>query len=68
MYLKEKQTEMEYYLSHHNFEIRKSLTEFRTIKHSLPIEVGRYKKTTRDHRFCPSCKDKLDNEYHLFLH
>lgn len=67
-YFKQETSEFEYYLSHPNFETRKNLTKFRTSDHSLQIEVGRYKKIPREQRFCLSCDQKLDDEYHFFLH
>ena len=49
----------EYYLKfQRNPDLRSAMTKLRIPSHSLPIEVGRYKKIPRNMRICPLCSSK----------
>ena len=50
----------EYYLKFpRNPDFRSAATKLRISSHSLPIEVGRYKKIPRNMRICPLCSSKV---------
>ena len=49
-----------------NLNSRKILTKFRISDHNLEVELGRYKRISRDQRHCQVCK-VLDDEYHLLF-
>ena len=59
----------EYYLKFlRNPDLRSAVTKLRISSHSLPIEVGRYKKIPRNMRICPLCSSKaLGDEFHYLL-
>ena len=52
-----------------NTKIRQSLTKFRLSNHCLNIEKGRHTvpKTPKEHRFCPFCPNKVEDEVHFLF-
>ena len=43
-----------------------SLCKFRTVKHTLPVEIGRYCNIDRNLRYCTLCNENiLGNEFHV---
>ena len=46
---------------------RTALTKLRLSNHRLMIEKGRHTNVNRDFRFCPFCRDKVENEKHFLL-
>ena len=56
----------EFYLSCHDFSIRKCFTKLRLSDHELEIERGRYFKIPREDRLCKSCH-VIENEEHFLL-
>ena len=43
------------------------LTKFRLSSHSLAVETGRYRDVPCSNRFCFSCKDDIEDEFHFIL-
>ena len=50
-----------------NVNQRVAVTKMRISCHLLPIEAGRYKKVSRDERFCPFCKPSIGDEFHYLM-
>ena len=46
---------------------RISLTKLRLSNHRLMIEKGRHTKTPKEMRFCPFCKDLVEDEIHFLM-
>ena len=57
----------EFYLTYHDFSIRKCFTKLRLSDHNLEIERGRYFKIPRKDRLCKLCKT-VENEEHFLMH
>ena len=57
----------EFYLSNHNFSLKKCFTKLRVSDHNLEIERGRYFNIPREERKCKFC-GTLDNEEHFLLY
>ena len=56
------------YLNIGNNNHRKAITKLRLSSHRLEIEVGRWKKLTREERICRSCElRKVENETHFLF-
>ena len=43
------------------------LIKYRTSNHKLPVETGRYNDIPFHERSCPTCRDKIGDEYHFML-
>ena len=54
------------YLNTPRSEARKDFTKLRISAHALLIEKGRYSQDARNERKCPLCKEKVEDEQHLF--
>ena len=50
-----------------NVSIRTQFSKFRLSDHNLEIEKGRHRGIDAEQRFCPFCKDKVENEIHFLL-
>ena len=50
-----------------NINLRKTLTRFRTSSHALQIELGRQTNIKAEQRFCPICKNKVEDEFHFLI-
>ena len=50
-----------------NVPIRTQLTKFRLSDHNLEIEKGRHRGVGAELRFCPFCKNKVENEAHFLI-
>lgn len=46
---------------------KKAITRLRLSSHRLLIETGRHKNIPRDRRFCPLCKEDIEDEFHFIL-
>ena len=56
------------YLNIGNDNHRKAITKLRLSSHKLEIEVGRWKKLTREERICRCCElGKVENETHFLF-
>ena len=56
------------YLNIGNDNHRKAITKLRLSSHKLEIEVGRWKKLTREERICKYCElGKVENETHFLF-
>ena len=60
------------YLQHHlrkaiPKKCMKYLTKFRLSYHSLEVETGRHRGVPFSNRFCFSCKDDIEDEFHFIL-
>ena len=45
-------------------KVGKYMTKFRLCSHNLKIETGRWNRTSRENRLCPTC-NQLGGEYHI---
>ena len=51
------------------FEYRRSKCKLSISAHSLNIEVGRYKKTPRNERFCKKCNTgEIEDKMHFYFY
>ena len=50
-----------------NVGVRTQLTKFRISDHNLMIEKGRHKQIHKDLRFCPFCRDRVEDEIHFLV-
>ena len=58
---------METYLTIvNNTKNRTTLTKFRLSNHTLMIEKGRHQNIDKNHRFCPCCPTRIEDEMHFF--
>ena len=57
----------EFYLTYHDFSIRKCFSKLRISDHNLEIERGRYFKIPRKDRLCKFCHI-IETEDHFILH
>ena len=48
-----------------NVATRIQMSKFRLSNHKLAIEKGRHEKISREFRFCPFCKNKIECEVHF---
>ena len=46
---------------------RISLTKLRLSNHQLMIEKGRHENIPKEIRFCPFCKNQVEDEVHFFI-
>ena len=60
--------ELEKYLrTHKNTDVRKQLTKIRLSNHPLMIEKGRHQSIEKLSRFCPFCRNQVEDEIHFLL-
>ena len=50
-----------------NLKHRKCFSKFRLSNHPLMIEKGRHRNIMKELRFCPFCKNKVEDEIHFLL-
>ena len=50
-----------------NVSVRTQFTKFRLSDHDLEIERGRHRGLDAARRFCPFCKDRVEDEIHFLL-
>ena len=50
-----------------NEKERIPLTKFRLSNHQLMIEKGRHMNLAREQRFCPFCKNSIEDEIHFLI-
>ena len=63
-----KEVGLEGYLSViRDVSVRTRFTRFRLSDHNLEIEKGRHRGVVAGERFCPFCKDKVEDEIHFLL-
>ena len=59
--------EFETYLLNTPQRYMKSMIQFRTRNHKLPVETGRWNNTPYDQRKCPLCQRDIGDEFHYIF-
>ena len=56
-----------YLINIKNIENRIMMSKFRLSNHTLMIEKGRHKNILRENRYCPFCKNCVEDEIHFLI-